>query len=47
MRLCVIINKMLNLNILTWDYNACIFNNDERRSYDKELNPEIVLVNKC
>ena len=40
MRLCIITYKIISLDILTWVYNVCIFNNDKRRSYDRELNPE-------
>ena len=46
LRLCIIIYKIISLDILTWVYNVCIFNNDKRRSYDREVNPEIILVNK-
>ena len=46
MRLCIIIYNKISLDILTQLFNVCIFNNDKRRSYDKELNPEIILVNK-
>ena len=46
MRLCNIIYKIISLNILTQEYNACIFKNEKRRSFDRELNPEINLVNK-
>ena len=45
-RFCIIIYKIISLDILTQVYNVCIFNNDKRRSYDRELNPEIILVNK-
>ena len=46
MRLCIIITKIISLDTLTRVYNICIFNNDKRRSYDRELNPKIILVNK-
>ena len=46
MRLCIIIYKIISLDILTRVYNVCIFNNNKRHSYDRELNPEIIQVNK-
>ena len=46
MRLCIIIYEIISLDILTWVYNVYIFKNDKQGSYNRELNPEIILVNK-